>query len=245
MSALPQRKHSEVLRDHLELAQARVLDVGCGDGSLVRLLAKNGAEAVGLDPSEGQVARARKAEPAGDECYFRGVAEALPFAEGSFDAVTFFNSLHHVPVEVQGPALAEAARCLKDGGLLYVQEPVAEGDYFELLRPVEDETYVRAKAYEAVKAAAASLLEEVTELVYLAPHKIPDFETLKDRLLAVDPGRRERLAGLEESLRAAFASAGEKREGATWFSIPSRLNLLRRPGPARIDRESPRMKIKT
>lgn len=228
MTAPPHRKHSEVLRDHLRLQGARVLDVGCGDGSLVRLLARQGAEVTGLDPSEGQLSRARAAEPAADECFLRAVAESLPFIDGIFDAVIFFNALHHVPVESQAPALAEAARCLKAGGLLYVQEPVAEGNYFELLRPVEDETLVRAKAYEAVKSAVASGLREETELVYLAPHKIPDFETLKARLLAVDPGRRERLRGVEGSLRAAFASVGEKRDGATWFSIPSRLNLLRR-----------------
>ncbi len=228
MRDLPHRKHAEVLRDHLDLDGALVLDVGCGDGSLVRLLARQGASVIGLEPSEAQLARARAAEPAGEEAYLAGVAEGLPFPDGSFDTVIFFNALHHVPVGEQGPALDEAARCLKPDGLLYVQEPIAEGDYFELIRPVEDETYVRAKAYDAIQVAAQGRLEPVTELTYLAPYEIRDFETLKARLLAVDPGRRERLTGLEDSLRAAFEAAGEKRDGATRFAIPSRLNLLRK-----------------
>ena len=208
---LPHRKHAEVLRDHLDLDGALVLDVGCGDGSLVRLLARQGASAIGLEPSEAQLARARAAEPAGEEAYLAGVAEGLPFPDGSFDTVIFFNALHHVPVGEQDRRWTRRPAASSLDGLLYVQEPIAEGDYFELIRPVEDETYVRAKAYDAIQVAAQGRLEPVTELTYLAPYEVRDFETLKARLLAVDPGRRERLADLEDPSLSAFEAAGENR----------------------------------
>jgi ubiquinone/menaquinone biosynthesis C-methylase UbiE len=57
--------------------------------------------------------------------------ERLPFAAAAFDLVLLFNSLHHVPVDRQGAALAEAARVLRPGGDLLVAEPLAEGPWFD------------------------------------------------------------------------------------------------------------------
>ena len=229
MSELPRRKHSAVLREILPLKGAHIADIGCGDGGLVRLMAREGARVTGVEPSEAQLARARAAEPAGGEDYVKAGAEALPFADGSLDGAVFFNALHHVPVEGQGLALAEAARVLMSGGLLYVLEPLAAGAYFELVRPIEDETEVRARAYEAVQAAAGhGLLEPARELCYEAPLKQQSFENFKAGLIAVDARRRPRVEAAETALRASFASAAEQRDGAFWFYQPCRLNLLRR-----------------
>ena len=76
-----------------------VLDVGCGEGWLVRRLGELGAaSAVGVDPLGVALDRARAQDPAGR--YLEGRAEALPFADDSFDVAVFFNSLHHVAVEL-------------------------------------------------------------------------------------------------------------------------------------------------
>lgn len=227
MSEIERRKHSEVLRQHLPMAGARIADVGCGDGSLARFMTREGARVTGIEPAERRLARARAAEPAGDEDYRRGVAEDLPFEDGSLDAVVFFNALHHVPVERQAKALEEAARVLKPGGLVYVQEPLAAGPYFELVRPIEDETVVRAKAYQAIRAAVAGgLLAEQLELVYDAPYKVADFAAFKEAVIAVDEVRRPRFEALEKELREAFEKAAERHDGAYVLYQPSRLNLL-------------------
>ncbi|MDH3472812.1 MAG: class I SAM-dependent methyltransferase [Rhodospirillales bacterium] len=234
MSTLAHRRHSDVLRETLVLEGARVADIGCGDGALVRLMARAGARVSGIEPSPAQLARARAVEPAGGEDYLQARAEALPLADAALDAVVFFNALHHVPVEAMGAALAEAARVLKPGGLLYAMEPRARGRYFELVRPVEDETLVRAKAHDALREAGAGpWFEQVRELCYEAPFKYASFETFRAGLLAVDQGRRARIEALEETLRAGFASAAEQRDGAYWFTQPSRLTLLRRRGQER------------
>jgi SAM-dependent methyltransferase len=231
MSELPRRKHSEVMREHLPMKGARIADIGCGDGSLVRFMTREGARVTGVEPAEGQLARARAAETAGDEDYRQGIAEGLPFGDGSLDAAVFFNSLHHVPVEGQVAALAEAARVVRPGGLVYVQEPLAAGAYFELMRPIEDETHVRAKATEAIRATlAAGLLAEDLELLYEAPYRLADFADLKAHAIAVDERRRARVEAMEEALRAAFERAADRREGAFWFYQPARLNLLRKAG---------------
>jgi SAM-dependent methyltransferase len=234
MSTLAHRKHSDVLRETLALEGARVADIGCGDGALVRLMTRAGARVTGIEPSPAQLARARAAEPADGEDYLQARAEALPLADGELDAVVFFNALHHVPAEGMSAALAEAARVLRPGGLLYAMEPLARGRYFELARPVEDETLVRAKAYDALREAAAGpWFEQVRELCYEAPFKYASFEAFRAGLLAVDESRQTRVEALEETLRAGFASAAEQRDDAFWFTQPSRLTLLRRRGQER------------
>jgi len=223
----PLLKHSEVLRQRLALQGARVADVGCGDGSLSRVMARAGAWVVGIDPGPQQLARAAAAERAQDETYVCALGEALPLRDGCLDAVVYFNALHHVPVAVQGAALREAARVISPGGLVYVQEPLAEGSYFEIMRPIEDETEVRGRAYDALKKGDHGLAEE-EEFVYRAPFRVKSVEAFLKGLVAVDPARRDAVAAREESLREAFLAAAEQRDDGFWFEIPSRLNLLRR-----------------
>ena len=101
--------------------------------------------------------------------------------------------------------------------------------HIELVRPVEDETEVRAKAYEAVQGAAADgRLEQERELCYEAPLKHRSFADFAAGLIAVDARRRPRVEAAETVLRASFESAAEQRDGAFWFYQPCRLNLLRR-----------------
>lgn len=226
MTDLPRRKHTEVLREFLPLPGARVADVGCGDGALVRVMTRGGAQVLGIEPGERQLERARAAEPAGDETYIAAAGEALPLPDACLDCLIYFNALHHVPVDRQAAALQEAARVLKPGGLLYVQEPVADGDYFEMVQPIDDETEVRAAAYAALKAAEN--FEEIEEFQYLAPFRERDFEAFREAMIAIDPRRKAAVEAHEASLRRAFLAAGEQREDGFWFEIPSRLNLLRR-----------------
>ncbi|TQV81647.1 class I SAM-dependent methyltransferase [Denitrobaculum tricleocarpae] len=223
------RKHTAVMRGTLPLKEQRVLDVGCGSGGLVRFMTREGARVTGLDTSEKQLARARDADGAGDEDYISGVAEDLPFEAGIFDAVVFFNSLHHVPVEHQATALREALRVLRSGGEIYVLEPLAEGAFFEMMRPIEDETDVRASAYEALlNAANTSGVCEHRELSYEAPLSYESFEACRNEMIAVDESRRPAIEAQGDNLRIAFESAAEFEEGAYRFASPSRLNLLRK-----------------
>lgn len=229
MTDTPLLKHTAVLRDRLPLPGARVADVGCGNGSLVRVMARGGAWVVGIDPGPQQLARAARAAPVGEECYVCALGEALPLPDACLDALVYFNALHHVPVAAQEAALREAARVVRPDGLIYVQEPVADGDYFELMRPIEDETEVRDCAYQALKSAAAGEeLEEIEEFFYRAPFREQSFEAFRDNIIAIDPARRPAVAAAETSLRQAFLAAGEQRDDGFWFEIPSRLNLLRR-----------------
>ena len=230
MPDLPRRKHSDVLRAHLPMKGRILFDVGCGDGSLVRFLARQGAWPIGIECSTVQLDRARAAPPVADECYVFARGEALPFADASSDGVVFFNSLHHVPVADQPRALEEAARVLRPGGLAYVMEPIAEGPHFELMLPVEDETEVRAAADAALQAAAdaATFHAEHAE-TYVSAVMYEDFASFKTHVVAVDTGRRAAFEAAEPDLEEAFGRYAQWSDGAWYIDQPYRLNLLTRP----------------
>jgi hypothetical protein len=215
-----------VLDDALEVAGRVVVDVGCGDGALVRHLAACGANAIGVETGQEPLRRARAADPVAGERYLEGVAEALPLDAGSADAIVFKHSLHHVGDLDR--ALAEAARVLRPGGTLYVEEPVARGAFFELLRPVDDETEVRANAYAALATAAAHGLAPERELEFDAAVVLEDFEGLRDRIVMADAQRAERFGALAGELRTRFDETAEQVDGRYRFLQPMRVNVLRR-----------------
>jgi ubiquinone/menaquinone biosynthesis C-methylase UbiE len=102
---------------------ARVLDVGCGTGSLTMMIAGQlGGEGkvVGIDAAPRMIAIARrKAARAGSRAEFAvGVAEALEFADAAFDVVVNSMFLHHIDRELKQLALGEMFRVLTPGGQL-------------------------------------------------------------------------------------------------------------------------------
>ena len=98
----------------------RVLEVGCGTGSLLIQLKRlcPDTEVVGLDPDPKALARARRkaARAAVSVQLDRGFGDELPYAEASFDRVLSSLMFHHVPTEEKGKTLRAIRRVLKPGG---------------------------------------------------------------------------------------------------------------------------------
>lgn len=223
---LPQHRHTDLIRAKVRLAGRPVLEVGCGGGRLLGWLAREEALPVGLDPDPDQLARAAIAAPGVPLVAGRG--EALPFASGSFPLVLFMNSLHHVTLAAQWTAVAEAARVLATGGELLVIEPLPQGPWFELLRPVDDETEVRQEARRALTAAASLGLVMAGEQVYETRREVAGWADAREQFLAANPARSAELAAAEPELARLFDRLGEPAPGGRSFAQPMRLNLLRR-----------------
>ena len=232
IETLPRRTNQEVIGELLKLKDAVAYDIGCGEGRVTRMLSRGGAKVVGIDPGPQQIKRALAEPNAAGERYVLGAAENLDIASGTADVVVFFNSLHHVPVELLDKALSEAARVLRAGGALYIAEPVADGPQFQLQRPYNDETGLRALAYEAIKRAtaqgAAQGLSEECETIYLTESKHANFEAYRENSVSIRPERAKLFDEKDAELRESFARLGEKRADGWYFAQPIRVNLLRK-----------------
>lgn len=92
------------------------IDVGCGEGRFCRTMAGLGIAVTGIDPTAALIEAARCRDPDGD--YRLGRAEALPFADASFDLVVSYLSLIDIPDLDAG--IAEMTRVLAPGGSLLI-----------------------------------------------------------------------------------------------------------------------------
>jgi SAM-dependent methyltransferase len=94
----------------------QALDVGCGEGRFCRMLNEVGIRTVGIDPTRTLIRHARQQDPEGE--YRLGVAEALDFADRSFDLVVSYLTLINIP-DLRA-AIAEMNRVLQPGGTLLI-----------------------------------------------------------------------------------------------------------------------------
>ena len=98
-----------------------VLDVACGEGYGSALLAQTARCVTGLDFDEATAIHARSAFGTATLRFARGDATALPFADGSFDAVISFETIEHFTGHEA--FLREIRRVLRPGGLVVASSP--------------------------------------------------------------------------------------------------------------------------
>ncbi|GAA3368576.1 hypothetical protein GCM10020367_07500 [Streptomyces sannanensis] len=136
------RSSYEILRDRVH-GRRRVLDLGCGDGLLLELLAGSESderEVAGVDLSPAELELARRRPLLADAALLEARAQDLPFTDGSFDACVSHMALMLMS-DVEQVA-AEVARVLRPGGVLAVAlgGGAVGGEAYELflrlLRPV-------------------------------------------------------------------------------------------------------------
>jgi SAM-dependent methyltransferase len=93
----------------------RLLDLGCGPGTLTGLLRERFETAVGLDLSWNMIRKAAELEPQSE--FVRGDMIKLPFGQGTFDAVVSLGAIHCVDYNFLA---REIARVLAPGGEVHL-----------------------------------------------------------------------------------------------------------------------------
>lgn len=127
----------------------RILDLGCGGGHVSFTVAPHAREVIAYDLSADMLAEVRREAAARGHTSIRteqGLAEALPFADASFDFVFTRFSAHHWSDLAAG--LAEMRRVLKPGGLAIVMdscgpEGVRHDTFLQTIELLRDPSHVR------------------------------------------------------------------------------------------------------
>jgi SAM-dependent methyltransferase len=101
-----------------------LLDVGCGIGWYEKFMVEKGCDfIVGMDLNRIALRKAKKCISA-DKCSFvYASANALPFKTDSFDTISLFDVLEHLPVDSEFSFFSEVNRLLETNGVLLVSVP--------------------------------------------------------------------------------------------------------------------------
>jgi malonyl-CoA O-methyltransferase len=151
----PRIQHVSVLIKYFgDLADKRVLDVGCGKGRFARVLREKNPQApiCGLDISEAMLA----CVPAGIEVVSGSMTE-LPFAGSAFDCVYATESLEHA-VEIDR-AVGEMCRVLKPGGRLVIIDKNAE-HWGRFKTPAWEKWFTRGQLEELLRKHCSTVTSE-------------------------------------------------------------------------------------
>lgn len=137
----------------------RVLEMGCGNGFWLRLLARSGADCTGIDLAENQIEAARQWEdPTTDSIEYRlGDASQQTDLHGQYDVVFFEHVLLEIPERTAlERAVKNAADALKPGGRLVISDmhPFAPSSRPDSMRVPDDFTYFSSGAPFEIKATS-------------------------------------------------------------------------------------------
>lgn len=218
------------------LAGCRILDVGCGPAWFWAATASVLPESIHLTLSDLSSGMVREAEERCKPLPFASVrsqeadAAALPFADGSFDAVMAMHMLYHLPDPAMG--IAEAYRVLRPGGFLAITTNGAGNmrKLYELATvfgsPPQDPA-ATAFGYDAAERLMRSQFGNVTMSQHPASLRVTEPEDVFLALTSYPPGDGASAAELAE-FRRSIADAFRQGNGVLETEKQSGLFLSRR-----------------
>lgn len=136
----------------------RTLDVGCAKGFLVKALSEMAVDAYGIDPS---VYAVSNAHPDIAEKINLEAAQSIPYPDDTFDVVTCFDVLEHIPAREVPKTLKEMLRVSKQWVILRMVTQEVEGDLDSSHETIRDKDWWTEKIEKA-----GGIVESVDNFVH-------------------------------------------------------------------------------
>lgn len=174
----------------------RWMDVGCGQGELLRLGRPYFAAVAGCDPSDRMIEKCANLNVRHQES-----PECVPFGDESFDLVTAVCVYHHVELTLRAALTREAMRVLKPGGMLCIIE---HNPFNPITRMIVRRSPIDTQASLLTASAAVRLSHSVGAQVLETRY----FLYFPERFYRFLAGIEDRLAWI--SLGGQFAVFGSK-----------------------------------
>lgn len=136
-----------------------------------------------------------------------------------------FKSFHHIPINLMPKALSEIKRVLKPNGLVYISEPLFDGDLSDLIAMFHNEEYVRTEAFKAIENSVKNeQFKLFQEIFFYTPTTYKNFEDFKSKLMDVTFNDNNISKDLEEKVKIRFNQLSNNQE--ITFKKPFRVDIL-------------------
>jgi len=220
MSRLYQDNKAMILNAIDLPAGSHILEIGCGHGAILNMLSKAGFYVSGIDPSADAIAAVSQKIPEGT--FKQATGESLPFEDNSFDAVIFGNSLHHIPQNFMSASIDEAIRV--SSKRVVIMEPICEGPYDTIIKPIDDETIIRDQAIAAINSHIINKHSTRSTVEYTVTEKVKDYDDMKDSLIKVDETRAHLFDVHDKLVRDLFRQYAVKADDGYSIDQPMRID---------------------
>ena len=194
------------------LKDKKLLDIGCGKGSLLKALENRLALPTGIDVNKQSLTEARRRCPKA-EILLTGAGE-MAFDNNFFDGAIIQNTLHHIPENEIQKSLQKALGFTIPGHPVLILEPLNFGSYFEIFKPLEDETDVCQKALNQLHRFVESKMGRLKDAFeYMTYVRVNSLESIINEAISVDPRREKRARSVTNDMENLFHKLVEKQDG--------------------------------
>ena len=220
-----------VMDKMLNFTNSSILEIGCGNAKraqeivLKRNISKFKAVEVDLAAhQENMLKNIDKLSFASYPC------EDIQEKDESFDIIMMLKSFHHVSPNNMLDGLCEINRVLKKNGLVYISEPIFDGNYNDIIKIFHDEQDVRLLAFQAIKLSIKNkLFESVSQFFYNSVVTLNSFKEFENNVINATHTSHNLTKEQYVIVKNKFESYKDlSRTPNYYFEVPMRVDLLRK-----------------
>lgn len=219
----------DIFESVLSLDNNNILELGCGSARLTRLIASTGEnrQLTATEVDKIQHHKNLLIDDLANVTFKLGGGENIDSDDNTFDTVFMFKSLHHVPHQLMDKVLLEIKRVLKPDGLVYISEPMYQGDFNQILMLFHDEEQVRLSAFNAIKNTVDNkIFTLVDEIFFNSPTIYENFEQFEQRIINATHTEHRLAEPLYHQVKEKFNHYFQLNNGH--FISPIRVDILRK-----------------